>query len=238
MNQAITLRSMPAMVVAALLSACGGSINEPVVVADGTKDASASKTVNGRIEVGDDVTVTSGAFRSVNGSARIGSRSVVPDVTLVNGSLTVGDDTRTGELATVNGGITLGERTVVSGEVSTVNGAIRIGPGSVVDESVNAINGKITLDGVTVEGDVENVNQGMDLTGATHIKGRLVVRERGNMDFPERAPVVTIGAGVRIDGGLVFRREVELRIHRGAEVGEITGAEPVWIDDEVVPEGS
>lgn len=230
MTRTKPLQFMTIMVAAALLAACG-SVNEPVIVADGTKNAEVRKTVNGRIEVGDDVTVTSGAFRSVNGSARIGSRSVVPDVTLVNGSLTVGDDTRTGDLGTVNGSISLGERTTVSGDAATVNGSIGIAAGSVVSGSVSAVNGKITLDGVTVEGDVENVNQGMELTGATHVKGGLTVSEAGNMNFPKRPPVVTIGAGVRIDGDLVFKREVELRLHRDAEVGEIVGAEPVWIED-------
>ena len=78
-----------ALAAAAFLAGCDASINAPVEIEDGTKEASGRSTVNGSIHVGDDVTVTSGAFRSVNGSARIGSRSFVPSVTLVNGDLAV-----------------------------------------------------------------------------------------------------------------------------------------------------
>ncbi len=218
--------------VAVLALASCGQINEPVIVPDGTKDAEAGQTVNGRIEIGDDVTVTSGQFRTVNGSVRIGSRTEIRGVATVNGSVRVGDDTTTGEVGTINGSVIFGDRATVQGDIVAVNGGILLGAGSTVSGSITTVNGRIELVGVTVEGDVENINEGMELTGATHIKGTLAVRESQGIELSRRVPVILIGPEVRVDGQLVFEREVELRIHRGAQLGEIVGAEPQWLEIE------
>ena len=220
-----------AFAAAMVLAGCDASINAPVEIEDGTKEASGRSTVNGSIHVGDDVTVTSGAFRSVNGSARIGSRSFVPSVTLVNGAITVGTDSSTGTLETVNGEITIGDGTRVNESIESVNGKVSLAPGAEVARSIRTVNGRITLDGATVHGDVENVNGGMSLTGQTLVNGDLAVRRPRGVDTSDTVPVILIGPEVKILGSLTFEREVKLQIHRGAETGEIIGATPEFIDE-------
>ena len=122
-----------ALAAATFLAACDASINAPVEVEDGTKEASGRSTVNGSIHVGDDVTVTSGAFRSVNGSARIGSRSFVPSngavslapgaevarsIRTVNGRITLDGATVHGDVENVNGGMSLTGQTLVNGDLA------------------------------------------------------------------------------------------------------------------------
>ena len=220
-----------ALVAAVSLAACDASVNEPVVVEDGTEDAAGRSTVNGSIRVGDDATVTSGSFRSVNGSARIGSRSVVPSVTLVNGQITVGDDSETGSLATVNGDIQVGSGTRVNEGIESVNGAVSLLEGATVNGGISTVNGRVTLDGATVNGDVENVNGGMTLTGAAVINGNLAVRRPRGVDVQDQVPVVAIGPEATITGSLTFEREVDLQLSRSAKVGEIIGATPEYVDE-------
>lgn len=220
-----------AFAAALFLVGCNASINEPVDIPDGTKEAAGRSTVNGSIRVGDDVTVTTGSFRSVNGSARIGSRTTVPSVSLVNGPITVGEESVTGPLETVNGSISVGANTRVRDRAESVNGAISLLPGAQVEGNVRAVNGRITLDGATVNGDVENVNGGMSLTGPAVINGNLAVRRPKGVDVSDTVPVIAIGPEARITGSLTFEREVDLQLHRSAEVGEIVGATPEYIDE-------
>jgi DUF4097 and DUF4098 domain-containing protein YvlB len=224
-------RVLLAFAAAAFLAGCDASINAPVEIEDGTKDASGRSTVNGSIRVGDDVTVTSGAFRSVNGSARIGSRSTVPSVTLVNGAITVGTKSTTGELETVNGDITVGDGTRVDASIESVNGAVTLATGAEVAKSIHTVNGRITLDGATVHGDLENVNGGMSLNGPSLVNGNLAVRRPKGVDTSDTVPIIVIGAEARVVGSLTFEREVKLQIHRGAQVGEIIGATPEYVDE-------
>lgn len=216
------------------LTACIEGVFEPIEIADGTKGASAAQTVNGSIRVGNDVTVTSGTFRTVNGSATVGNGSEVPGIATVNGSIRIGMDSRTGPLATVNGGITVGEGSVVAGAVESVNGPVVLADGARVEGSVAAVNGPLRLDSAHVTGAVENFHGGMELTGMTVIEGNLrVVRSQGINISMDDTPEIVIGPEVTIMGRLIFEREVRLIIHRGAQVGEIEGATPEWVDPEV-----
>lgn len=219
------------------LTACIDGVFGSIEIADGTKNASASQTVNGSIRVGNDVTVTSGTFRTVNGSATIGNDSVVPGIATVNGAIRIGTNSQTGPLATVNGGIRVGAGSVVQGAVESVNGAVELSEGSRVEGSIAAVNGRLRLDSAHVTGAVENFNGGMEITGATVIEGNLRVVHSESMvitiDLEDEIPRIVIGPEVTIQGDLIFEREVELIIYRGAEVGEIQGAEPEWMDAEV-----
>jgi len=222
---------LSAVLAAVLLTGCDGSVFGSVVIADGTQNAEASQTVNGSISVGNDVTVTSGTFRTVNGSAVVGQRSTVPGISVVNGAIRIGEDSRTGELETVNGAIVLSERVQASSNVQTVNGEVRASTGADIQGSVRAVNGRIALDGVAVRGNIENVNGGVVLSGATVVEGDLIVRRTQGLSLDTSDPPrVVIGAEVQIKGRLNFERAVDLQIHRGAQVGEITGASPTWIE--------
>ncbi len=227
-------RSVTAMVavMAIALGACNGSVNAPIDIADGTKDAKATEAVNGRIRVGDDVTVTSGSFRLVNGPATVGARSTVPSITLVNGTIRVGEDSRTGELTTVNGSVIVAANTRVRDGIGIVNGAITLAEGVEVDGETSAVNGRITLDGATVNGNIENVNGGVHLLGASVVNGDLLIRRPRGVDIQTRPTEVLIEGGARVTGRLVFEREVVLRIHRDAQVGEIIGATPEYFGDD------
>ena len=218
-------------VLALALAACDASVNRSIDIPDGTKDAAGASTVNGSIRVGDDVTVTSGVFRSVNGSARIGSRSTVPEVTLVNGPIAVGDDSRTGPLRTVNGDVTVGASTQVNDGIECVNGAVSLAQGATVEGGVTTVNGRITLDGATVNGNIENVQGGMTLTGQAVVNGDLTVHKPSGMSTTDTVPVIAIGPEARVTGTLTFEREVSLQLHRSAQVGEIIGATPEFVDE-------
>ncbi|MCA1798950.1 MAG: hypothetical protein LC632_05680 [Xanthomonadaceae bacterium] len=221
-----------AAAIALVLAGCNGSINSPVVIEDGTRDATASQTVNGRIRVGDDVTVTSGSFRSVNGSATVGARSVVPSISVVNGSIRIGEETRTGELSTVNGSVILASRVHVGADINTVNGAVTVAEGGEIAGLVSAVNGRITVQDAVVHGGIQNVNGGIRLLGATLVHGDVVVRRPRGVSLREERPEVLIERGVRVEGRLEFERPVKLRIHREAQVGEIIGAEPEYFGDD------
>ena len=227
-------RSVTAMVAAMAigLGACSGSVNAPIDIADGTKDATATETVNGAIRVGDDVTVTSGSFRSVNGAATVGARSAVPSITLVNGTIRVGEDSRTGELTTVNGSVVVAANTRVRGGIGIVNGAITLAEGVEVDGETSAVNGRITLDGATVNGNIENVNGGVHMLGASVVNGDLSIRRPRGVSLQVRPSEVLIEGGARVTGRLLFEKEVVLRIHRDAQVGEIVGATPEYFGDD------
>ena len=117
-------------------------------------------------------------------SARIGSRSIVPSVTLVNGAITVGTDSSTGTLETVNGDITVG-----------------IG---------------------------------------SHVRGGIIVEKPDNTWFPfsfgKRDPQrIVIAQDARVDGALVFEREVKLYVHSTAEIGPVTGATAVRYEGDTAP---
>lgn len=226
-----TSQAITAVCAALLLGACTGSVNAPIEIPDGTQNASAAKTVNGVIRIGNDVSVTHGGdFRSVNGAATVGARSTVPGITLVNGSIRVGEDSRTGELATVNGSISVGPRTQVADGISTVNGAVLLSEDAEVVGGVTAVNGRITLAGATVVGDVGNANGGVQLLGPAVIDGNLTIRRPRGISPSDKPPLIVIGEQARVTGTLTFEREVDLRVHRDAQVGEIVGATPEWLE--------
>lgn len=227
------MRTPTLLLLSLSLAACGGSMFESIEIADGTQNAAASHTINGGIRVGNDVTVTSGTFRTVNGAATVGDRSVVPDISTVNGAIRIGEDSRAGSLATVNGAVVLRSRAAVDGDIETVNGGVTLDEGAGVSGSIRAVNGGIRLDSAHVGGDVENHNGGIRVQGASVIEGGLTVRRsRGiNVDAGD-IPEVRIDADARIAGTLRFERPVRLVIHRGAEVGAIEGATPEWVEPE------
>lgn len=230
-NKLVYVFLLSAALAAPFLAGCDGSVFGSVVIADGTQNAEASQTVNGSISVGNDVTVTSGTFRTVNGAAVVGQRSTVPGISVVNGAIRIGEDSRTGELETVNGAIVLSERAQSSSNVQTVNGEVRAAPGAGIAGSVRAVNGRITLNGVAVAGNIENVNGGIVLSGVTVVEGDLIVRKTQGLSLDTSdPPSVVIGPEVQVKGRLTFERPVDLQIHRGAQVGEITGATPTWIE--------
>lgn len=191
--------------------------------------------VNGAISA--EAGTTYGTLSTVNGSIRIEDGVSADSAETVNGSITVGDNAQVGGLETVNGGVRLGSQVSVGEGVETVNGSVTLNRGSRVGGTVETVNGAIRLDQAEV-GRIETVNGDIDV-GADSVvhNGILVEKTHGwNLFGRSRVPRVTIGANARVDGELVFKREVELLVHPSATIGKVIGATAKPYGGEQLPE--
>jgi len=221
--------SFSVLLVVLLVGGCL-SINSDIELADGeTADGNLS-TVNGSVRIGDDCTVN-GAVKTVNGSINIGSQSTVSGrVETVNGKIALEPGARAESIEGVNGSISLGAESMLSGDAETVNGQIVVESGAVIDGTVSSVNGQIRIQGATV-GNVKNTEGGIVVAEDSRVLGELrIVRPRGGFG-DKQPPMVEIHADAEVGGPLVFEREVRLRIHESATVGEIQGAEPEYFTD-------
>ena len=214
-----------------LLAGC--NINSSVSLADGETYDKNLSTVNGSVTVGSESQLNGNA-ETVNGSITIGEAATIQDASTVNGSVRIADRVQLQNAEAVNGSITAGTNVIASGFFETVNGKIDIGADSVVESGIASVNGSLILRGAEV-GRIETVSGDITLEANSRVNGEILVeRSRGwgsNNDSSELVRVV-IGANSTVVGPLRFEREVELRIHESATVGEITGAEPVYFNNE------
>ncbi len=222
------------------LAACG-AVNQSFQIDDGSVVNGDLSTVNGSIRVGNDSSV-SGKLSAVNGSIELGERSRSGAVTSVNGSVRIGAETEVASVENVNGSLSLGDGVVVQGKTSGVNGRVRIGQSVRIGGDVETVNGSVEIGaGSTVAGRVATVNGDIGLSGAeatsivttsgsilleegSRVGGELRVR-RPRSATTERTPDIVIGPDVEVVGPLVFEREVRLRVHDSARIGEVSGAE-------------
>ncbi|HEY1077602.1 MAG TPA: hypothetical protein VGE51_13005 [Fontimonas sp.] len=186
------------------------------------------------------------SFDLVNDDIRIGAKSTVKDLETVNGAIELGDGTRAAGVETVNGGIELGagvhvdDAETVNGDITaganltvkedleTVNGDIRVGSNANIGADVRTVNGAISLDRAVVNGEVV-VSAGTIDTGAGSRIGKIHVEDSSNSGNSKRKPRVTVGANTVV-GPIVFERDGELRVHRTATVGEVTGVKATLFD--------
>jgi hypothetical protein len=203
------------------------SINSDVVVADG-ETSDGITTINGDVNIGV-ASIVDGDVETVNGNIRLASGAQAGDVEAVNGKIEIGAEAVTKSVEGVNGPIEIGERAKVNGDVETVNGRITVGAEAVVSGKVGAINGQLLIRGARV-GSLDNINGGMVLVTDTVVDGELRVR-RARRSSNEDPVTIDIHDGVTVVGPLVFERPVTLRVHRGATLGEIEGAEPEYYSD-------
>ena len=181
-----------------------------------------------------------GTLSTVNGSIRIEAGSTVEDAETVNGSIKVAEGARTGELETVNGAIRLGERVAVSGDISTVNGSVYVDRGGEVSGDVETVNGAIGLVDTDLAGHIETVNGDITVGIDSHVRGGITVVKPNPGWLPfnigkKRVPRIVIAQNARVDGPLVFEREVTLYVHSTAQVGTVRGAEAVRYDGDRAP---
>jgi hypothetical protein len=164
-----------------------------------------------------------GDLHSVNGSIEAGNHAVVAVVKTVNGSVRLGDDCRAKSLSTVNGTVNVGKRTIVDGDAMSVNGRISLFEDTVVRGTVKNINDGIVVGPrAHVGGKIVSSNSDIALQEDSRVDGGIRVKEEhSNMN---RRPLITIGPGAKVDGELVFERDVELRVHTTAKIGKVTGA--------------
>ena len=220
-----------------VLVLAGCNVNSSVSLSDGEAYDRDLSTVNGSVRVGDNARLD-GDAKTVNGSVTIGKNATIKDASTVNGSVRLSDGVQLRSAEAVNGSISAGENVMASGFFETVNGKIEVGAGSVVSNRLETVNGTMLLRGAEV-GSIETVNGDITLEANSRVNGALVVEEPrgwGGNDDEDDLPTVTIGANSTVVGPLRFEREVRLRIHESATVGEISGAEPEYFSDEVSSE--
>jgi len=213
----------PAVLLVALLGGCF-SINQDIEIAAGETVEQSQSSVNGSIRVGADA-VVNGDLQTVNGGIELGAGASAHSLETVNGKITLAANATGHAIEVVNGAVELGDGAAIESSIESVNGRVRIASGARVAGRVETVNGQIRLDGAEV-GSIENTNGGIIVGPDSVVHGQLRVRRaRGVSNGPV---TVEIHAGSRVVGPLVFEREVNLRIHETAEVGEIRGAKPEY----------
>jgi hypothetical protein len=205
-----------ALAVMLALSACGES-----------KDGDESNKVNGSIHV--PAGRQPGAVATVNGSIHVDDNAAVTSATTVNGSVHLGEHATATSLNSVNGSIALGTGAHLSGSASSVNGELTLGDGADVSGSLSNVNGKITLTAAHVGGGIKTVSGSMNITGASHVEGGILVEKPSSelIQLVRDVPRIVIGPGATVQGELRFERTVQLYVSDKATVGTVSGAAPI-----------
>mgnify|MGYP001150789112 CR=1 FL=1 len=216
------------LILAFLLAGC--NINSSVGVTDGSTHDGDLSTINGSVRVGVGSRLNGNA-ETVNGSVRIGDQATLEDAETVNGSISIGNDVVLQNADAINGSISTGTGVSASGSLDTVNGKIEVGAGSVIEKGLYSVNGSIIVNGAEV-GRISTVTGNITLQPNSRVNGEVLVEQnRGFGGDRDGTVEVTIGANSTVVGPLRFERDVILRIHESATVGEIIGAEPTYFND-------
>lgn len=210
-----------------------------LAVAPAMADGRDIDKVNGSItaEAGE----TYGELSTVNGSIRVEAGTIVDSAETVNGSIRVADDARSGSLSTVNGKIHVGANVEVDGDLETVNGSVFVDRAGRVDGDIETVNGSIGLVDTDLAGDIATVNGDITVGIGSHVRGGITVEKPDNSWFPfsfgKREPQrIVIAQDTRVDGPLVFERDVKLYVHASAEIGPVTGATAVRYEGDTAPQ--
>ncbi|QWF17598.1 hypothetical protein [Lysobacter capsici] len=190
--------------------------------------------VNGSITV--EASQRQGDLDTVNGSIKIGDSARVGKAETVNGSINVGNSSQTGGLETVNGSIRAGTNLTANGGIETVNGSIFVDRGGTVRGDLETVNGAIGLVDTDVTGGIETVNGDLTVGVDSHISGGVrYTKPNGIRLTKQRDPRVIIGPNARVDGALVFERDVKLYVHSTAKTGPIRGATAIAFNTATPP---
>lgn len=180
-----------------------------------------------------------GNLQTVNGSINIESSARIEDAETVNGSIKAADNISAGSLSTVNGSIRVGPQAQIGGTVETVNGSVFFDRGGNIARNVETVNGAIGLVDSDLGGSIETVNGDITVGAGSHVRGGIRV-EKPNMQWisvgKRKPPRIIVGPNARVDGSLVFEREVKLYVHRSAQIGPVTGATAIRYDSERAPQ--
>lgn len=200
---------IPLGLAAALWIASGcATVAEDYRIADGSEQDRGYTSVSGNVEVGR--------------SARIGNAKTV------SGNIEIGEQSRVGSLSSVSGRIRVGANTQVGGSIRTVAGEIKIAQGSTITGGVGTIAGRITVNQSVVKGEITLTTGKLTLEGS-RVSGTLRIERPDNHETNEAE--VDIGANSEIGKVIVEEgARVDLRIHRSAKVGTITGAAAEYYD--------
>lgn len=193
--------------------------------------------INGSITVA--AGQSQGDLATVNGSIEVGDNARIDEATTVNGRIRIGAGAQVdGDLSTVNGSVRTGEQATVGGDVAVVNGEVFIGRGGQVGGDVSAVNGSVGLVDADIAGDIQMVSGDLTVGVGSHVRGGIHYDEPGFQWFGFGGgddPRVVIGPSARVDGALVFEREVDLYVHDSAQIGAVSGATAVRYEGERAP---
>jgi len=121
-----------------------------------------------------------------------------------------------------------------------VNGGIYVDTGGHVGEGISTVNGAIGLVQTEVGGGIETVNGDVTVGVGSHVHGGIHVEKNNNHGWfqmgKQKPPRIVIGPNARVDGALVFEREVVLYVHSTAKVGRISGATPIAFSTQTAPD--
>jgi hypothetical protein len=202
---------------------------------DVSSDGNESTKVNGSIQV--PAGKPPGPVATVNGSIQVDENAGVTSATTVNGSVHLGDHATASSLNSVNGSITLGAGARVSGSAESVNGEFTLGSGAEILGSLSNVNGTITLDAAHVGGAIKTVNGSMNINGASHVDGGILVQKSSGdlIQLVRDVPRIVIGPGAVVQGELRFERTVKLYVSDKATIGTVTGATAIPFTGDVPP---
>lgn len=179
-----------------------------------------------------------GRLETVNGSIRVGAGARTGNVETVNGSVHVGENAHVGSVETVNGAIRVARGSTLAGNVETVNGGIFVDRGGAVRGAVETVNGAIGLVDTDVDKGISTVNGDITVGVGSHVRGDILVQKQPQwlgMGI-RRKPRIVIGPQARVDGTLVFERDVVLYVHDSATTGPIKGAQAIRFSTPTPPE--
>lgn len=218
----MNMRMLSVLSLSALILGGCFSVNSDIEVAAGEHVKRPLSTVNGSVRIGD-AAIVERSTTTVNGGIQIGAGAAMASVETVNGKIVLGHEAQAESLGTVNGAIQIEADARVADDVKAVNGRIVMEAGAEVGGKVKSVNGQIWLKGARA-GALENVSGGMVIESASVVSGELRVRK--SRDGKDAPVTVIIHAGARVDGPLIFERDVNLQVHENAVIGLIEGTEP------------
>jgi predicted acyltransferase (DUF342 family) len=186
------------------------------------------ETVNGSIRV--EAGANTGDISTVNGSVHLETGANVGDAETVNGGIEADGKGKTGSLETVNGNIRLGEQSRVA-KIETVNGSVFVDRGGDVAHDVETVNGAIGLVDTDVHGSISTVNGDITVGAGSFVHGGITVAKPNSNWMPvsvrQRKLRIIVGPNAVVEGPMVFKREVNLYVHKTARIGQVAGATAV-----------
>jgi len=203
----------------ALAAGCGNAVNGDV-----TATREGGSTINGAIRVPAGQQV--GSVNTVNGSITVEDGATAGAAHAVNGEIKIGTHATVESAASVNGAVILGNSARVKNDVKSVNGEIELEKDSEVAGSVTTVDGSIRLADARVGGGLRTVAANIDIMGASHVDGGILV-EKNSGSFETTSttkPRIVIGPGAVVQGSLIFKRDVQLYVSDKATIGPVEGA--------------
>jgi hypothetical protein len=141
-------------------------------------------------KLSDDIQIAAGQhvgnLSTVSGNVDVGSSAVAGNVNTVSGSVVLRRQARANDLGTVSGNIQLENNAFAAGDVGSVSGSIALGSAAQVKGHLANVSESITLNDAQVDRGIETVS--------------------GD---------ITIGAGSRVEGGILVNQPKQGKIHYG-----------------------